>query len=939
MKCPKPFLTRAIAFACALSSSFSLWAAPVSADKAANAVQGWLHQDHRPLGAALSAKIKRTESVKNAAGETLYYVVHLDPTGFVILPADDLVAPVVAFSATEDFDSSSQQPLVKLVNRNMPRRLAHARASAGGAAVAQSRQKWQAFLAGSPNPPPDSEENSNITAVSQIWVAPFLQTLWNQQTDVSLNDACYNYYVPPYAAGTAQNDPCGCVATCMAQVMYYFQYPNTGVGTASFSITNNGSPTSTQLLGGDGAGGVYKWSNMPLSPDLPTTAQATAIGALTHDAGATIHMYYTPDDSTAYTAFFPEALTSTFKFTSADYDEDDTEDGGITGTPLLDMINPNLDARLPVALGIEPDGGHCLLCDGYGYSASTLFHHLNFGWGGDDDIWYALPDIETSDNGVFSTVEACVYNIFTNGIGQIISGRGTDPTGAAVAGATVTAVRSGGGTYTATTDTNGIYALARILANSTYTLTVTDTGYASATGSYSTGASVYYQAISGNVWGANFTLSPPLLVIPETGFSSIGPVGGAFSVTSQLYTLTNSSGASLNWALSSAPFWLTVSSSSGTIAAGATSSLTISLASAANSLAAGNYSTSIWATNVSTGLAQQLQFSLSIKTADYPIAVTGFNMDVVVENNAVGGNIYNYADAFDPACFLTDGGPACFYESGLVATNEYGGPAALGLPASGLLTSESDHVTTFQLAPYNSSNVLYLTSSSNSGSLTLNTPAAYKSLSVLAASAQGGGNGTLVIHFANGSISSPISFNATNYMTTNPPTTPGEAFTNFGTLNAAIGNFNEYYSVDYPNDPGYYFYFPSLYQTTINLQSLGLNTNPISSVTFTMPNGSGTSASTVTGVFALSGTESPATNSSSSPVSFVNGAGGLSYSGGHFTMELTNLTQQGQIIIFASTNLLQWVPIYTNPSASGTVYFTDTNAALYSDRFYRATTP
>jgi hypothetical protein len=73
----------------------------------------------------------------------------------------------------------------------------------------------------------------------------------------------------------------------------------------------------------------------------------------------------------------------------------------------------------------------------------------------------------------------------------------------------------------------------------------------------------------------------------------------------------------------------------------------------------------------------------------------------------------------------------------------------------------------------------------------LNTPAAYKSLSVLAASAQGGGNGTLVIHFANGSIGSPISFNATNYMTTNPPTTPGEAFTNFGTLNAAIGNYNE----------------------------------------------------------------------------------------------------------------------------------------------------
>jgi hypothetical protein len=924
----------AIALACVFVSSHSVFAAPVTADTATSAVQGWLHQDRRPLGGQLSARIKRTEAVKNAAGEILYYVVQLDPSGFVILSADDLAEPIVAFSASGSFDASSKGPLATLVNRDMPRRMARARAGAPTASALMSQHKWNAFLAGSPNPPPDSEENGNIVVVSQIWVAPFIQTLWNQSADASGSDACYNYYTPPGPNGDVNNYPCGCVATCLAQVMYYFQYPNTGVGTPSFAVTVNGNPQPAQLFGGDGAGGPYPWNNMPLSPNNPTTTQATNIGALTHDAGAAVQMAYAPNGSSAYTYLAQQALTNTFKFANAAYYENDGS--GISGSNLLNMINPNVDARLPVSLGINGNvGGHCLLVDGYGYSASTLFHHLNAGWGGDDDIWYALPSIDTADNGDFTIVQACIYNVYTNGGGQIISGRVTDPTGAPVAGATVTAVRTGGGgTYSATTDTNGVYALARILAASTYTLTVSNAGDSSATNNYSTGTYVYGQLASGNVWGANFVLSPPLLVMPESGFASIGPVGGAFSVASQNYTVTNTSAASINWTLSNPAAWLSVTSSNGTLAAGAAFSLTISLSSAANGLAAGTYSGSIWITNLNNGLAQQLQFSLTVATADYPIGVSGFNMDVVVENTAVGGNTYNYADTFDPVFpLIAPAGPACFYEAGLVAANAFGGAAVLGLPASGLLTNEFDHATTFQLAPYNNSNVLYLTSVSNSATLTFNTPMACKSLSVLATSAQGGGNGTLVIHFADGTASSAIAFNAANYMTTNNAG-PGAAITNFGVL--AAGDYNEYYSFDQTYNPEYLFIFPSLYQTSINLQSLGLNTKPINSVTFTMPSGAGTTASTVTGIFALSGTESPLNNS---PVSFVTSAGTMSLSGGKFTMELTNLTGQGQVVISASTNLLQWVPIYTNPSGYGTAYITDSNAGSFPHRFYRATTP
>jgi hypothetical protein len=65
--------------------------------------------------------------------------------------------------------------------------------------------------------------------------------------------------------------------------------------------------------------------------------------------------------------------------------------------------------------------GHAVLCDGYGYNYSTLYHHLNMGWNGIDDAWYNLPVID-ADTG-FNAITSCLYNIYTSGSGEIISGR------------------------------------------------------------------------------------------------------------------------------------------------------------------------------------------------------------------------------------------------------------------------------------------------------------------------------------------------------------------------------------------------------------------------------------------------------------------------------------------------------------------------------------
>jgi hypothetical protein len=136
------------------------------------------------------------------------------------------------------------------------------------------------------------------------------------------------------------------------------------------------------------------------------------------------------------------------------------------------------------------------------------------GWYGIDDAWYNLPNINCSPP-TYNTVDETIYNVFISGSGEIISGRVTDDSsGDVISDATVTAVRSGGGTYQAVTNSSGIYALAKVPSSSTYTITVTKSYYEFDDQIVTTGTSIHDAATSGNRWGINFSgtalPSPPV---------------------------------------------------------------------------------------------------------------------------------------------------------------------------------------------------------------------------------------------------------------------------------------------------------------------------------------------------------------------------------------------------------------------------------------------
>jgi hypothetical protein len=71
-------------------------------------------------------------------------------------------------------------------------------------------------------------------------------------------------------------------------------------------------------------------------------------------------------------------------------------------------------------------------------------------------------------------------------------------------------------------------------------------------------------------------------------------------------------------------------------------------------------------------------------------------------------------------------------------------------------------------------------------------------------------------------------------------------------------------------------------------------------------------------------------------LNFNGSSAGTRWTNGGFQLQLDGLDGHGPVIIYASTNLVSWTPIYTNPPITGSIQFLDSRATNFPFRFYRA---
>jgi hypothetical protein len=121
----------------------------------------------------------------------------------------------------------------------------------------------------------------------------------------------------------------------------------------------------------------------------------------------------------------------------------------------------------------------------------------------------------------------------------------------------------------------------------------------------------------------NALVSPdPLVVVSNGGFSAVGTLARTFNISAETFYLTNAGNVALTWSLMNTSTWLNVSSSGGTLAAGTSGSVVVSLNNVASNLTAGVYSANLWFSNNSSGVAHSRFFTLT--TAD-PLGVAPTN--------------------------------------------------------------------------------------------------------------------------------------------------------------------------------------------------------------------------------------------------------------------------------------------------------------------------
>ena len=524
---------------CTCPFSSTLWAAPVTARDAELVVGGWLKLDSAPLETPVGQTVLRVETFSDTSGAPTYHVVDLLPAGFVIVSADDLIEPIIAFAGEGRYDASRTTALGALVGQDLPARLASARSTNPGVqgVTMNTGASWQAKwreLQNAATTVKGRVSATGLASVSDVRVAPLTKTKWGQSNVVGAARACSNYYTPQLSSsGTVRwwaddsaNYVCGCVATAMAQLMYYHRQPTVKLDTERFyEVDVLGVPQNARVRGGDGAGGSYRWDlmGMALAPNSTTSQdKREAIGTLCYDAAISVNMSWVrhSDGSVGASSnlFWAKAafngirlsdavVPTTFHYANAiwgaNFDQE-AEQFVNLGAGLRNMINPNLDAGYPVILGIQgPDGGHAVLADGYGYNQSTLYHHLNIGADTSQEaanVWYNLDgsndyaspriDIDLSPNQgssydfLFDSITQCLYNVFPAKTGEIISGRVTNSAGAPIRDATITTTVPlscdevmcwGGYVIEATTNDKGIYALI-VPPSAEYVVTATKSG-------------------------------------------------------------------------------------------------------------------------------------------------------------------------------------------------------------------------------------------------------------------------------------------------------------------------------------------------------------------------------------------------------------------------------------------------------------------------------
>jgi hypothetical protein len=306
--------------------------------------------------------------------KSTFYAFQMNP-GFVIVSADDAYIPVIGYSFEGMFDFNNAPSNYKGFIDNYADQITYIR-NQQIEPSAKIKASWNELRAEHVTGTPVSRDRD---------VTPLLACHWDQGSP-------YNIFCPEDAAGPGGHVWVGCVATAMAQIMYYWRYPETGTGSHCYTPGNSSYGQQCANFGQT----TYDWSAMINGIDnrLPD-ANAT----LQYHCAVSVNMDFSPDGSGSQSSLVPGRLNQYFRYNDAVYEDR----GDYSYSNWVNLLKTDIDAGKPLYYsGYNDDwAGHAFVCDGY----QGEYFHFNFGWSGSSNDYYSLYDV----NG-FHNWQACVRN-------------------------------------------------------------------------------------------------------------------------------------------------------------------------------------------------------------------------------------------------------------------------------------------------------------------------------------------------------------------------------------------------------------------------------------------------------------------------------------------------------------------------------------------------
>ena len=333
----------------------------------------------RMLAPARKGSIKLESAPVEADG---IYAFNMENGGFIVASADSRTLPVLGYSTTGSIDWD-----------NMPDNMREWLKSYDEAIATLGNRTD--FVDGNA---------TNAAGARQVRTAvePLIQTRWYQDAPYWDQVPLYNGANPNYKG---KNCYSGCIATALAQVMYYYKWPKTvpnGIPDYYISTSYNDIQKDWHIDALPPV--VFDWERMletysKYNPEtqqkeqLGDDLQRYAVATLLRYCGQATYMQYTPEGSGSNSQYYINALINYFGYASAQllntrnaFSIDEWEN----------IMYDEVAAGRPVLYtGNTESGGHAFVCDGY--DENGLFH-INWGWGGSGDGYFSLSVLNPYDN-------------------------------------------------------------------------------------------------------------------------------------------------------------------------------------------------------------------------------------------------------------------------------------------------------------------------------------------------------------------------------------------------------------------------------------------------------------------------------------------------------------------------------------------------------------